>query len=67
MVHAIPSQALAVYRSVAGILVRKDFAQRLQQPGGRAGALGPAAFDTFMRGEREQWGKVVKASGATAE
>lgn len=57
----------AVYRSVAGILARQDFAQRLQQLGGRAGVLGPAAFDAFMRSEREQWGKAVKASGATAE
>ncbi|MDK3022238.1 tripartite tricarboxylate transporter substrate binding protein [Cupriavidus taiwanensis] len=57
----------AVHQAVATILARKEFGQRLQQLGGRPGVLGPAAFDAFMRSEREQWGKAVKASGATAE
>ncbi|MEM5275295.1 tripartite tricarboxylate transporter substrate binding protein [Cupriavidus taiwanensis] len=57
----------AVHRAVADILARKEFAQRLRQLGGRPGVLAPAAFDAFMRNEREQWGRAVKASGATAE
>ncbi len=57
----------AAYRTVAGILGRKEVVERFRQLGGRPGALSPAAFEAFMRSERQKWGDAVRASGATAD
>ncbi len=57
----------AVYRTVAGILGRKEVVERFRQLGGRPGTLSPAAFEAFMHSERQKWGDAVRASGATAD
>lgn len=40
-----------------------EIVERLRRMGAEPRFMGPAAFDRYMRDERAQWGRVVKAAG----
>jgi tripartite-type tricarboxylate transporter receptor subunit TctC len=42
-------------------------AQRVRDFGAEPAPLAPAAYDAFMRAEREKWAPIVLASGVTVD
>jgi tripartite-type tricarboxylate transporter receptor subunit TctC len=64
-----PADVVArVNADVEAVLRQPEVNQRLLALGSLAEQkMSVAEFDTFMRGERERWAKVVKALGITAE
>ena len=49
------------------VLARDDIKQKLESQGVDPIVNTPAEFSAYMKSETEQWGKVVKATGAKAE
>jgi tripartite-type tricarboxylate transporter receptor subunit TctC len=64
-----PPEVIArVNRDLEAVLRQPEVAQRLLALGSLAEPrMSVAEFDTFMRGERERWGKVVKTVGIQPE
>lgn len=44
-----------------------DLAKRFADQGASVGALAPAEFQSYVRSQTEDWGKVIKAAGVQAE
>ncbi len=44
-----------------------DLAKRFADQGASAGALAPAEFQSYVRSQTEDWGRVIKAAGVQAE
>lgn len=53
--------------AVLAALAEPALRERLAQAGAEPGTLDAPAFARFVAAEREKWGRVVRASGATAE
>ncbi len=53
--------------SVAEVMKNPDVVRRMQQLGVAGIGNSPAEFATFMRQERERWGKVIRETGMKAE
>ena len=53
--------------AVLAALAEPALRERLAQAGAEPGGLDATAFARFVEAEREKWGRVVRASGATAE
>lgn len=63
-----PDLVARVNRDLEAVLRQPEVAQRLLALGSLAEQkMSVPEFDTFMRGERERWGQVVKTLGITAE
>ncbi|HYF08328.1 MAG TPA: tripartite tricarboxylate transporter substrate-binding protein, partial [Acetobacteraceae bacterium] len=62
-----PALVARINAAVLAALADSGLRERLAQAGAEPGALGVAEFARFVEAEREKWGRVVRASGATAE
>ena len=52
---------------VAKALASPDLARRFADQGADVGVMAPADFQAYVRGQTEDWGKVIRAAGVQAE
>ena len=57
----------AINRDIVNALATRAMKEQLDRQGVEPRPMAPGEFLTFMQAEYAKWGKVVKASGATAE
>jgi tripartite-type tricarboxylate transporter receptor subunit TctC len=49
-------------REIAAVLAREEMRQKLADQGAETVGGAPEAFETHVRGEREKWGRLIRAS-----
>ena len=63
-----PKEAIALlHAGIVAVLKLPDTAERLTSDGAVAVGNTPAEFGAFIKSEMAKWGRVIKASGATAD